>query len=417
MPFTCFVSYVRTDRQDAYIKQFVDDLRTGINVHTTVSREDAVFFDTESLPLASEWEPKLRQALSSAKVMVSLCSPNYLDSDFCGREYKVFLERRERSIAEQPRTDCDVIIPLLWVPPDEPLPKVISQFQYSHPALPNVYKQDGLYLMMKLTKYSDDYQVFLNELVKKIVSASHVSLSNFNDLGPFTSIENAFKPGAASVQQRHRGPNNIYFAYIAAAKNEIAEVRQTVTSYGNSGWDWSPYGTKIGKVAQGVTTENDFRYRELELDKDLIVHIEEAERNKEIVVLLVDAWTVGIQGYGNILRGYDGRYFINSGALVAWGTADPETDSRRERLLQGLQAVFPRKMLQPPVAHCWEGISSEEGLRRSLESVLNVIQMNVLSVGKVERKAESTSLVEQAKQAGITLDEKPTLRGPSATSI
>jgi FxsC-like protein len=423
MAFTCFVSYARPDRQDdPYLLKFVEQLRTDLSVKLRLSRTDALFFDTESLELGSEWNSRIRTALGTSKVLVSLCSPNYLGCEFCGREYQVFLQRREQSIAERADGEYDVIIPLLWIPPDVPLPRSIAQFQHSHGDMPDVYAVDGLRHMMKLKKYEDDYFEFIKVLVNRIEVAAKRNLKALDAVPPMDEINNAFSDGkggsAAKVeaparQPLQRGPKNSHVAYFAANKAEITSIRKTSEIYGDIGWDWSPYHEKIGSIVQQVTGRGVFRYIEMNVSDDFDKRLEEAAANNEIVILIVDAWSTYIDRYKDALRPYDQRFLINVSVLVPWNPEDAETVAHRDQLIASLEELFPRKMLQPPVNHYWESISSEDELRRTLEHVLNVTQMNILRLGTVWRTAKSEALTEQARQTGIVLNVKPTLIGSS----
>jgi hypothetical protein len=126
MSYSCFMSYARADRQDGYVQQFIEDLRRDLSLASAVPPDDAVFFDTDSIQMATEWEPTIRSALSTSKVCVSLCSPNYFHSGFCGREYKVFLDRRSDYMRLHPGNECNIIFPLIWISADDPMPQAVS---------------------------------------------------------------------------------------------------------------------------------------------------------------------------------------------------------------------------------------------------------------------------------------------------
>jgi FxsC-like protein len=417
MSYTCFVSYSRADRQDAYVQQFIDDLRRDLSLASAIPPDEAVFFDTDSIQMATEWEPTIRQALSTTKVCVSLCSPNYFDNGFCGREYKVFLDRRSDYLRRNPCKECNIIFPLIWIPTDDPLPQAVSQFQYTHATLPPAYSTDGLRHLMRLNKYADDYREFLAAFIRKIIAARKLALPDLPNLPPLPSTENAFSnTPLGSVADRPRGPSRTYFVFGAASNQEMRVSGQSPDSYGDTGWEWAPYGTHIGVLAQDLTTKLALRYHELDIDNQLVARIHDAERNKEIVVIVLDARTMNIPRYAQAFEGYDQQYLINSAVLVPWYQTDIDMQLTKEALLHQLNQRFPRKLLQPPLAHYWEGISKGDDLRKTLEGALNIVRMNVLALGRAERKAESEQLTEQAKQEGITVKSRPILRGPSGSS-
>jgi FxsC-like protein len=417
MSYNCFVSYSRADRQDAYVQQFINDLRRDLSLALAVPPDKAVFFDTDSIQMATEWEPSIRNALSTTKVCVSLCSPNYFHNGFCGREYKVFLDRRSDYLSNNPGKECNIIFPLVWIPTEDPMPQAISRFQYTHPTLPPTYAEEGLLYLMKLNKYADEYREFLRAFIRKIVAAQKIALPDLANLPSLSSVDNVFShPPPAIFADRPRGPSRTYFVFCAASNHEMDASGQRADSYGDTGWDWAPYGTRVGVLAQDLTAKLALRYDELDIAAGLVTQIHDAERNKEIVIIVLDARTMNIPRYTQAFEGYDQQYFINSAVLVPWHQTDIEIQQTREALLQQLNQQFPRKLLQPPLAHSWEGISNGEELRKYLEGALNIVRMNVLALGKPVRKAESEQLSEQAKREGITVESKPILRGPNGSS-
>jgi FxsC-like protein len=413
MPYSCFVSYSRADRQDPYVQEFASDLRRDLSLALAVPPEDAIFFDTDSIQMATEWEPAIRAALSTTKVCVSLCSPNYFVNPFCGKEYKVFLERRSDFLRHNPGKECDIIFPLIWIPTDDPMPLSVSQFQYRHASLPAVYSTHGLRHLKMLNKYADDYREFLAAFTRKIVAAQRLALPDFPNLPTLSNVENAFSSTVMAPRaKRPRGPGRTYFAFLAATNQEMQAAGYNPDSYGDTGWAWAPYGTHVGVLAQDLTTKLRLRYDELDIDDQLVARIQDAEQNKEIVIILLDAKAIDFPHYAGALGGYDQQYFINSAVLVPW----QQTDIAKEpEILRHLKQRFPRKLLQPPRAHYWQGISKGEDLRKTLEAALTVVRMNVLELGTAERKAESEQLTQQAKREGITVESKPVLRGPGGS--
>jgi FxsC-like protein len=416
MPYSCFVSYSRADRLDAYVQQFVDDLRRELSLAAGVAPEAAVFFDTDSIPMAAEWEPTIRAALCSSKTCVSLCSANYFDSPFCGREYKVFMDRRSEHARRNPGRDSDIIFPLIWIPTEEPIPQSVSQFQYSHATLPVAYQTQGLRHLMKLNKYADEYTEFLAAFVRKIMGAQRLNLPDLPYLPPMSSIEDVFSHiPAANPGERRRGPNRTYFVFCAANNDEMEASGQNADGYGETGWDWAPYGSYVGVLAQDLTTRLVLRYEEMEIGAELLSEMQSAERNKEIVIVILDARTMNIPRYARALERYDEQYFINSAVIVPWNRPDVEGRSAGHELLERLNQHFPRKLVQPPLAHYWQGVSDEDELKKTLEAAVNIVRMNVLALGRVERRAESPELAQQAKREGISVESKPVLGGPSGS--
>ncbi|MFM7925539.1 MAG: hypothetical protein ACKPJJ_35385, partial [Planctomycetaceae bacterium] len=73
-------------------------------------------------------------------------SPNYLRSDWCGRELQVFLKRIEQ-LREQPDSDFQsFIFPVFWEGQHPPydLPEVICRYQFRLTDVPAEYGRRGI---------------------------------------------------------------------------------------------------------------------------------------------------------------------------------------------------------------------------------------------------------------------------------
>ena len=51
-----------------------------------------VFFDTHAIHTMDDWEAKILTGLRHSKMMVAVLSPNYFQSDFCRREWEIYVE-------------------------------------------------------------------------------------------------------------------------------------------------------------------------------------------------------------------------------------------------------------------------------------------------------------------------------------
>ena len=145
-----------------------------------------------------------------------------------------------------------------------------------------------------------------------------------------------------------------------------------------------------GKLAQLTATEFDFRYDELAVDPRLIERLREAEKRNEIVILLVDPWTIRIPRFANLIRQYDNQTLINCSLLVPWNDEDPETVNDLNLLNQTLANAFPRKLVLKPPAHEWDSIRSSGSLRMKIGETLEKVRMLILQLGTVGRKADNS---------------------------
>ena len=160
-----YFSYAPRDR-DVYLKRFFGDLSTEVQMRT--GREEAVgFFDVDTLGPGPSWSEMLVEALASSCVLVSICSPRYFASESAGKVFTVFLER-VRSEDSELRS----IIPVQWVPLREGLPAAFERLQMHSDRLPKVYREEGLWYLMKLHRHREAYQEVVSELAKAVVAAA-----------------------------------------------------------------------------------------------------------------------------------------------------------------------------------------------------------------------------------------------------
>lgn len=130
--YDLFISYASGDNSEGEIEQFVAALEKQIsdNLVSTFSKEKVrIYFDRQRLATrtAVSWEDDLRNAASSAALLVPILSPNYLSSTYCDKERVWF--------SKQPHAgSCFPYSPVGWVPVGEnPLPRQFDQAQ-RHPA-------------------------------------------------------------------------------------------------------------------------------------------------------------------------------------------------------------------------------------------------------------------------------------------
>jgi FxsC-like protein len=420
MTFWFFTSYTSADR-DPYLEQFFGDLRNAVRTRLGGSAESISFLDTRSIEAADQWENILADALRTSRLCVAICSPSYLLSPYCGKEYQVFCERRDSWLRDHPGELARVIFPVLWVPPTGELPAAISSLQYSHDDFPALYAKEGLQYLMRLNRFKDDYEQFVLRLAQKLVDAGRASpLPELTELRPLTDVPSAFNRATLTVvpsQPEADDPNKVCFVFVVARRSELAGLRTSLDGYYHeAGWHWRPYhpdtDDTVGLLAQEIACRLKLRYVELDLDENLPDRLRDLERAKEPVIFLADAWSVRLERYAGPMRKYDESTLANCAVLVPWNCADSDTKAELETLKVAVQRAFPRKFLLRPPGHHWDSINSAKDLREKLEAVLTQVRMTILRVAAVQRRAESEELSQAALQQGIALGNQPSLTGP-----
>jgi FxsC-like protein len=411
-----FVSYARSDR-DSYLEQFVLDLTEEVRRKLGEKRNENIrFWDTQDIDVGDVWPEKLRDALRVSRFCVCLLSPGYFNSEYCGKEFQVFKLRQslnKRFSGTRP------IFPVLWEAPRGPLPDAVQSLQYTTDDFPVTYVDEGLRYLMKLSKHKDDYLLFVDRLAAKLVEAGDTEpLPELEVLDSLSNVASAFR-FSNNVENDEGGPSNVRFVFVAASQSEIRSLRTELGPYSrHGGWYWQPYypavETCAGKVAQLTATQLDFRYNELSVDVDLVERLKRSEERNEVVVVLADPWTVRLPRYADLMRQYDSVTLVNCSVLILWNDKDCETNDQRQMLQHGLSNVFRRKFILRPPAHEWDSIRSPKDLSTKLAEVLEKLRMMVLQLGTAGRKAESSTIVEEARRAGVPIIDKPTLATPTA---
>lgn len=434
MSYLFFVSYARATRSlsvdEEDLKRFVKDLTNEVSQLDRPQTSEVAFFDTLNIETGNEWPDDLDEALRTSRVCVSLYSPGYFNSKWCGREFHVFRERRQKWL-DHPSNQgkkAPVIRPVLWIRTRN-LPGGVQAFQYTDDNYPKTYEQHGLRQMLRLSALRDDYYRFLAELAQKIVDAATLApMPDMPALDPLNDLPSAFDeaPDAATPAAVTGGVSKACFVFLASPKLQARGLRQTLDSYGDTdGWGWRPYHPDpepVGALAQQIAGQMGLRFQELECTPDLPERLREAKKNHVPTVLIADAWSACLSKFRNVLSEYDDLNLANCAVLVPWNENDTETITNREKLRQHLRNACPQKFTSPPPNHLWDSVFSPADLRAKTTAALENVRMRVLELlmsgrgGRQEvRKAEDRSLAEAAP---VALDTAPQVQNvhPSGTA-
>jgi len=373
MPDYFFFSYARGS-YDSYLKKFFDELSDRVRQLVGLPRGAQVgFLDQQDLELGEAWGPALTQALQRTRVMVSVYSPAYFNSEYCGREWEFFRRRAERyaelarARGAQEAAPPPVIKPVIWLPlrPGNNPPDPVSELQYfsGDPEAP--HNKAGLQEMRRLRgNYRKEYTEFINQLADEILDVYEkferegVDLPPLEPMPELREMPSAFHqppaPRAAgeaprAVARQRGGPKYVRFVFIAGDPNEFpqgARRRDFYMEYGRG--EWKPYYPEVTRpimsLAQTVAGELDIFSDELPFGPDLAQEVRDAEDARSLVVMFVDGWTAELlPAYRQALERLDRNSYINCSIFVPWNDKDPDTAARREELKRIVRSdIFPR---------------------------------------------------------------------------
>ena len=395
-----FLSHARRDALgEEYVPRFFEDLARRVGqlaaVPTNVPNAQIGFADFGGLEPGQRWPSELSEALQSSRTLVCLYSPAYFQSDYCGRELRVFLDR----VASQPHGAPPSIIPVLWEGADRlpDLPPDVASIHYETDAYGSEYERGGVHWMISLAANRDGYMTAVDRLATRIVEAARTaSLPRLPSLPPLDHVGSAFghSRGPASEPNTVFGPGTGVFVYVAAKDTEAMSMRSTTGAYGPTGGrDWRPWFPEVqravGVISQGVASLENLFYETVQVGTDLIDRLRQAEEANAIVVIVVDPWTVQLDSYRLLMEAFDKSSFVNCGLLVTWNDLDQETSTARAGLLARLRHVFSRTFILN-AGNVRDSICSAEELQQSLIAEIGDIRRRIFQRAAVLRDVDAS---------------------------
>jgi FxsC-like protein len=139
------------------------------------------------------------------------------------------------------------------------------------------------------------------------------------------------------------------------------------------------------------------------VDGDIVERLTAAERDNQIVVLLIDPWATTQTTYAEALRRYDDRFECNSGALVAWNKDDPATSAQVKVLGRSLREALPKKTRKRD-ASFHDTVASHIDFQRTLLELLVYLQT------MLSEHVDPDRTIDVGVQIG-----RPTLSGPRSS--
>jgi uncharacterized membrane protein YgcG len=364
-PPVFFVSYARLDTEyeahRKYMRTFIDDLGAAVATKLARTREGICFFDESSIETGFPWRVELAEALKTVPVGVALCSPSYSASQWCGKEFQVFLDRAGGTVAQ---TGPTAIVPVLWYE-CQTLPAAVRDIQYKDDAFPAEYKGAGLRQLVSLKSYEDSYKFSVEVLAKRIVAAAARGLPPIATLD-LERVPSAWDRAVAEDPGSHK---------------EGAIAKTCFVFLSSRGWDWQPYPErekKIGAIAQQISGDLGLRYEEIACDAELPRKLKETRASSVPTVLFGDPTSLMDGRYAQPLREYDDLYLLNCGALVAWSSTASAPGNGDSVWTYLREKVCRQKTKVPPPNHEWRSIFSLDDLETKTRTVIVNIRMRLL---------------------------------------
>ena len=349
-----FLNYTRANN-DKYLQRFASDLREFVRDRRGLAKTDDVdFFDQQDIELGAEWDRTIAAALQTVRSVVSVASPAFFKSVYCGRERALF---RRRFTAGHPAPP--LIKPIVWIPfSDAHVPPAFSAAQFTFGDPDAVHNTRGVkYMLQQIQKYRTDYRVLICELGEQLIAAADRNpIPPLGSVPPLASVRSEWDtPGAiGATAMPITGPKHVRFVYFAFHPSSVGPARLKEPYLETGGVDWKPFypdTTPIHLFAQktAISDELGFTSDHLPFGADLIEQIGTAWEARQIVVIVIDPWSLHwdvesrFAEYQQLLKTFDSTNHFHSCVLVPWNDQDPDLrdEPQRSAIESTMAATFP----------------------------------------------------------------------------
>ncbi len=385
--YSFFLSYsskdrIRTDRESEatnpadLVRAFFDDLNTRM---TRLGCGEG-FFDKKRLE--AKWEEELQLGLASSRILVPLYSPVYFQSTYCGKEWETFNQRfdENKRLVYPDVTNPKVILPVCWRAPVV-LPAAVGTYQIEYEAYPPAYG-NGLEYLMSRDRYRDDYQDFLYEFSLRLLAlVQGQGDPKVRDVLPFDTLNPPFpwinRPGLKFVR----------YVLVAGLRTEMSEVRLTNDCYAtyHDRKDWRPCFPDLDRKVEGIVTgparADNRGFEFLEHSAQLMNRLREAKRLNNVIVIVVDPWSVRLPDMHRFLDTFDAEDFPNAAVIVNWNGKDPETAAQAAQLQGIMENHFKGRRARRE--YYKDPVSTPEGIEQAVSEAFGAIRARLIEMGKI----------------------------------
>ena len=387
-----FMSYARADDQQRYkhlIRTLFDDLKAEVAARVADQSPPIAYLDQANLQPGDLWPDEIAEALRNCRTFLAVMTARYFTREYCGKEWSIFDDRCKSLGSPKP---TPLIIPILWVPPEEGrLPEFATDLQmtFDPKIVPDAerrnledYARYGLQHVAKRkeTMHKNTYETILEQLATRIIQ-----VAKDNPLSPLAgtalpSIKNAINRFATIHQVGPGIPaasGRANFAIVAANITKMGGVREDPHKFYGTGdeVEWMPYAPdqpeSVGLIAQAVATERGLIANWIPIGSGLVGLLEQAEKNNSVAVMIVDPWVVRHPDYKDILRQFDRFQFRNCVVLIPWNKSDPKTQAEYDGLRGELREVLSRNFEGRKEIYFRPGIEDHSAFRRAISSALS----------------------------------------------
>jgi hypothetical protein len=376
MPYPFFLSYASNDLYPGEVKDIhLDRFFSYLNQRVRQLSGRAVdgFMAPLSIESGNEWKEDLIDALQSSYALVSLYSKSYFESEYCGKEMQVFLERRKQHRKQYGGKPPANVIPIYWHPCQTKIPRTFPEFEYRF--LGNLKTNDkGVWDLLEANR-TGEWHAIANDAALRVRDALEIfedfdfePLSEWPSIG---AIHNAFAYPRVplpefDLAETAYGSDSVTFVYAGSKSIES--------------WPYFPPKADVAlRVVSAIAEAKEFRPHQLSFHGN---HTNLAERltnaccRNGVVVLLVDAESLSSGELRDRMSEYDrlGREhrFAALCTMILWNK------NKKEEIERMVRETFPFfSSRQPP--HYFPAIENAEQLFQTIDGSLPDLQREVVA--------------------------------------
>ncbi|WP_299537580.1 FxsC protein [uncultured Streptomyces sp.] len=379
-----FLSYAHTPGYgggtdpDMWVERLYQDLCGHVMALTDLPAGTPAGFMDREIRSGEGWSERLGDVLATCRVFVPLFSPRYFASEMCGKEWYAFEQRAIHHRARLNRP-AEAIVPALWVPvPPSQLPGSAERLQFNHRDFGERYVTDGLYGLIKLRIFAQEYERAVYELAKRIVSVADTVRMETGRPVDYRLAPSAF----GSPNSGSGAPRPMRITIAAPTRHDLPDGRLT-DYYGDNPQDWNPYHPDSARPLAYVAEE---LVRSLNYQAVIGSFDEELGRSggkpppSAPEILLLDRWALQDEDRRRRLAAFDAEDRPWVTMVVPWNRDDHQSRAAEAELIDKLEATLPKKLSQGRT-HCRaaaRGVPSMEAFGQILPQVVEVAAQQYL---------------------------------------
>jgi FxsC-like protein len=373
-----FLSYAHSHRQDGLdpddpdqlIGRLFRDLCVHISDETGRLASSVGFMDRE-LRQGNEWPWHLSRNLATCRVFVPMYSRRYFQSEHCGKEWAAFRDRARNGSAHV-SGHVESILPALWRPlQQEALPEAAHDIHFNPGELGPIYAEYGFYGIMKLTRFSEEYEWVIYNLAERILRIAERAP------GPGPAMDYGALASAFKSAPDMPGDKRLRIIIAARHRGDLPPGRSG-DQYGQSPRDWNPYAPDsvepLAEHAVVLARRDGFRPEICDLSEQADDLMRDAgPAPGAAAVLLMDPWAVLQSDSRQILARLDELDKPWVQVVVIWNRKDAEMAAAEGELRRALAEAMPSRLNargRATAQLAWQGVPSLSDITPALKDAM-----------------------------------------------